>query len=143
MLLESLGTVYEQMQNLETREMFKRALSTMMDSGPPAPWWNTEIDLLLIEAVYNHGYGNYDEMRTDPGICQMYQKSCLELGIKRPSDFNSMNNYVITDWPWTESITKRLKRNVDVLLKVHSKNKPAGRALKEVVSKCLSCCKRV
>lgn len=123
MLLENVSFLYHQLQHPDVRALFKRSLSVMSDANPPMPWWNSDMDLLLISGVFVYGYGNYEEMRSDPEFCNVYRQSCLELGLRQDPKLHQ-EVQMIWDWPATETLTKRLRRTTEILLKSQAKAKP-------------------
>ena len=99
------------------------------DASPPARWWNVDMDLSLISGVFTYGYGNYDELRSDPEVCHAYRQSCLDLGLGQDV---KEQVHTIWDWPPTETLTKRLRRTTDILLKLQPKLKPKDTPRREV-----------
>lgn len=42
------------------------AIDSLKDATVPCEWWTRDADVALFSGVFQHGYGNYGEVRTDP-----------------------------------------------------------------------------
>lgn len=56
------------------KQFFKDSLGLMSDANPPTSWWCPDADLLLITGAYTYGYGNYEELRSDPEFFQLFKQ---------------------------------------------------------------------
>lgn len=61
--LETLATLRELVQSSFA------AFDEIEVPEPPAPWWGAEEDRSLLLGTYKHGFGRYDEIRSDPALC--------------------------------------------------------------------------
>ncbi len=100
-------------------------------SRPPLPvdWWSSESDLALLFGTYKHGYGAYEKIRNDAEYLEafgkkkeMEEEQQEEEEVAEPSKgAQEQGSSQALDWPQVETLTKRLKRIVDVLAKVTKK----------------------
>ena len=72
----------------------------------PAVWWNRTHDIDLLRGTYKHGYANYQLMRNDPSFC-----------------FSSAENETsFQEFPNADTITRRMKKLVQIIVKVEHNN---------------------
>ena len=72
----------------------------------PVSWWNKIHDIDLLRGTYKYGYANYTDIKTDKKLCF----SNL--------DQNNLNK----DFPSADSITRRLKKIIQIIIKNWNNN---------------------
>jgi hypothetical protein len=72
----------------------------------PAVWWSRIHDVDLLRGTYKYGYANYQQMRLDPkfSFCKAENESTFQ------------------DFPIADNITRRLKKLIQIIVKIESNN---------------------
>lgn len=72
----------------------------------PAVWWGRIHDVDLLRGTYKYGYANYQQMRADPKL----------------SFCKAENESTFQDFPIADNITRRLKKLIQIIVKIESNN---------------------
>ena len=72
----------------------------------PVSWWNKIHDIDLLRGTYKHGYANYVAIKNDKKYC-----------------FSSLDHNILNkDFPSADSITRRLKKIIQIIIKNWNNN---------------------
>ncbi|XP_024367770.1 uncharacterized protein [Physcomitrium patens] len=119
-LLDNLADVVRICANKETREAAYRAIDNLRDASVPHDGWGREADLALLAGVYKHGFGNYESLRKDEQFSETFTKvfNAPDLDDRDGDVDPQLSSRDKPDWPDANTLTRRLKRLVDHIIRV-------------------------
>lgn len=85
-VLDKLNRAIDKCIDEETQEDALDMMEAMSDPKLPA-WWDRECDFFLLYGVHKHGFGNYDDIRHDPEIMDVFHASVKALGSAAEEQF--------------------------------------------------------
>ena len=85
------------------------------------PWWDHKCDIAVILGIYDHGYGNYDDVRADPRFKDCFDPKNSAAGKDEGGGTPKAQAAVGIEslsWPPADTLTRRVKRILELIVKL-------------------------
>lgn len=124
-ILDSLADGVSMLRSSDAalREAAEDTVQTHMQMNPisSVSWWDHKCDIAVILGIYDHGYGNYDDVRADPRFRDYFDpknnadKGDGGGGVPKTSAAVGMESL---SWPPADTLTRRVKRILELIVKL-------------------------